>query len=152
MTFRSYEFCVLATVMALIGCAGRPSLLPNSDKSLRKTSTQFAADAAKRQPYKADAPRGGTIQARAQVGYMLDRIEIVNLSDAYWSNIEVWVNKKYVVFVPTMEKGKLEVLPFQMIFDDGGNSFPTDNSKIRVESVELYKDGKMYDVTTKLAD
>jgi len=51
-----------------------------------------------------------------------------------------------------MEKGKLEVLPFQMIFDDGGNSFPTDNSKIRVESVELYKDGKMYDVTTKLAD
>ena len=30
------------------GCAGRPSLLPNSDKDLRKTSAAFAADAAKR--------------------------------------------------------------------------------------------------------
>jgi hypothetical protein len=135
----------------LAGCAGRPSILPNADKGLRKTSAQFAADAAKRQ-YKADAPRGGQIPGRAQVGYMLDRVEVVNLSDSDWADVEVWVNKKYVVHVPMMEKGKLKTLPFQMIFDEAGNNFPTDNSKHRVELVEIYKDGKTYDVTTKLAD
>jgi len=143
---------MIISVMALAGCAGRPSILPNTDKNLRKTSAQFAADAAKRQPYKSDAPRGGTIAARAQVGYMLDRLEVVNLSDTDWSNVEIWVNKKYVLFLPIMEKGKLKALPFQMLFDDGGNSFPTDNNKIRVETVEILKDGKLYDVTTKLAD
>ena len=35
-------------VSLLAGCAGRPSLFPNSDKDLRKTSVAFAADAAKR--------------------------------------------------------------------------------------------------------
>jgi hypothetical protein len=51
-----------------------------------------------------------------------------------------------------MPKGKLERLTFQMLFDDAGNSFPTDNSKTRVETVEIYKDGKMYDMKTALAD
>lgn len=138
----------------IVGCAGRPSILPNTDKSLRKTSAQFAADAAKRHPYKADAPRGGEVAGRAQVGYMLDQLEIANLSDTDWSDVEVWVNKKYVVHVPLIEKGaqRVKVFPFQMIFDDAGNSFPTDNNTTRIESVELYKDGKMFDVTTKLAD
>jgi hypothetical protein len=138
----------------MIGCAGRPSILPNTDKNLRRTSAQFAADAAKRHPYKADAPRGGEIAGRAQVGYMLDILEIVNLSDTDWNDVEVWVNKKFVVHVPLVEKGAQRVkrFTFQMIFDDAGNSFPTDNNKTRVESVELYMDGKMFDVTTKLAD
>jgi hypothetical protein len=141
---------VLAMMLALtiVGCAGRAELLPNSDKSLRKTSAQFAADAAKR-TYKADAPRGGTAEARAQVGYMLHRLEIVDLSNADWSNVEVWVNKKYVVFLPQMEKNVLKVIPFQMLFDDSGNSFPLGQ---HIDNVEIFQDGKMYDVTTKLAD
>lgn len=142
------------TVLAvlIVGCAGRPSLLPNPDKALRKTSAQFAADAAKRHPYKSDAPRGGVIPARAQVGYMLNRLEIVNLSDHDWDDVEVWVNRKYVVYVPKMRPDELKILPFQMLFDDAGNSFPTDNRQVRVESVEVYVEGKMHEVTTNLAD
>jgi len=144
----------MASLSGLAGCSGRPSILPNPDKSLRKTSAQFAADAAKRHPYKSDAPRGGQLAARAQVGYMLDRLEIVNLSDTDWTDVEVWVNKQYVVHVPRIEAGakRTTVLPFGMLFDDKGNSFPTNNNKVRVQSVELYMDGKLYDVTTKLAD
>jgi acyl-CoA thioester hydrolase len=38
--------------------------LPAADPALRKTSTQFAADAARRFPYKADAPTAVEAQAR----------------------------------------------------------------------------------------
>lgn len=156
MTYRTSAIVTVLGLLAglIVGCAGRPEILPNSDKTLRKTSAQFAADAAKRHPYKADAPRGGEIAGRAQVGYMLDWLEVVNLSDTDWTDVEIWVNKKFVVAVNLMEKGAQRVkrFPFQMIFDDGGNSFPTDNNKIRIETVEIYKEGKMYDVTTKLAD
>lgn len=150
-------FGLLVSVGSIIGCNGRPQILPNRDKALNKTSAQFAADAAKRHPYKADAPRGGTIAGRAQTGYWVDVLDIANLSDADWENVEVWVNKKFVVGVPKMPAPKngapsLTHLTFQMLFDDAGNSFTTDNKKNRIETVEIYKDGKMYDVTTKLAD
>src|SRR5579859_3964297 len=52
-------------VALLAGCEGRPSLLPNSDPDLRKTSTQFAADAAKRFPYPTAAEKAGEAQGRA---------------------------------------------------------------------------------------
>jgi hypothetical protein len=136
----------------IIGCAGRPQIFPNSDKSLRKTSAQFAADAANRHPYHADAPRGGTIAGRAQVGYSADLLELVNLSESDWQDVEVWVNKQYVVAVPAIEKGGLRRFTFQMMFDDSGNSFPTNNNKTRIETVEVFVDGKLHDVTTKLAD
>lgn len=121
---------------------------------MRRSAAQFAADAARRHPYKADAPRGGEVVGRAQVGYVLDRLEVVNLSDTDWNDVEVWVNKKYVVSVPKIEakKQRTTLINFQMLYDEAGNSFPTDNNKVRVESVELYFDGKMFDVTTKLAD
>jgi hypothetical protein len=136
----------------LAGCAGRPSILPNDDKQLRKTSAQFAADAAKRHPFKADAPKGGDAVARAEVGYTLNQIDIVNLSQDTWNDVEVWVNQSYVVFIPVMEPKKLKTLNFQMMFDDQGNSFPTNNSKVLVKNVEIYRDGKMYNVPAKLGD
>jgi len=147
----------LLIVVGVAGCAGRPQILPNPDKDLRKTSAQFAADAARRHPYKENAPRGGTIAGRAQVGYALDVLELTNLSDTDWEDFEVWVNKNYVVYVPKLARStsgneRLVRFTFQMLFDDSGNSFPTDNNKTRIGTVEIYKDGKMYDVTTKLAD
>jgi len=42
--------------VAVIGCSGGRRVFPNSDPSLNKTSTEFAVDAAKRFPFKADAP------------------------------------------------------------------------------------------------
>jgi len=138
-------------VALLIGCAGRPSLIPNADKNLRRTSAQFAADAAKRHPYKANAPRGGEAVARAEIGYMLKQITIVNLSSETWNDVELWVNQKYVVFVPVMEPNKLKTLNFQMMYDDQGNYFTTENKQM-VDKVEIYREGKMYDVKAKLGD
>src|SRR5256885_14240904 len=85
--------CVV--VLLLIGCAGRTQLIPNSDPALRRTSAQFAADAAKRFPYKADAPQGGNAKGRCQVGYTLNVLEITNLSEEDWNDVEIWVNRAY---------------------------------------------------------
>ena len=134
------------------GCSGRPELFPNSDNMLRKTSTQFAADAARRFPYKLNAARAGEADARAQVGYAMDVLEIVNLSDEDWIDVELWINQEYCVFLPRVENRKLKRLPFQMIFDETGVSFPTDNTRTRVEKVEIFRDGQMYDVKLQLAD
>jgi hypothetical protein len=154
LSTRSLRSLLLGATLLTIfaGCAGRPQILPNQDKALRKTSAEFAADAAKRHPFKADAPSGGVIAARAQVGYMADVLDVANLSDTDWNNVEVWVNKAYVVHIPLMEKQKLKHLTFQMLFNDSGQSFPINNQTVRIESVQLYMDGKMFDVTTKLAD
>lgn len=141
-----------AAVLMMVGCAGRPSLLPNPSRDLRKSSAQLAADAAKRHPYKDGSPRGGAAIARAQVGYWANVLEVVNLSDTDWNDVEVWVNHKYVCYAPKMGRMEDKKLYFQMLFDADGLSFPTDNSVYRVETVELFMNGKLYDVTTKLAD
>ena len=136
------------------GCTTTPQLLPNSDPSLRKGVGEFAADAAKRQ-YKPDAPRGGEIAGRAQVGTWSDVLEVANLSDTDWDDVEIWVNKKYVLHVPKVEKsssGKLVHATFRMLYDDAGHHFPTDNRKTRIEKVEIFKDGKMYDMKIQTAD
>ena len=145
---------LLLCVGMFAGCAGRAEIFPNSEKALRKTAAEFAADAAKRFPYKADAPRGGIAVGRAQVGYTVNKIEIENLGDEDWDDVEVWVNKSYVVSLPKLKArpGKVTAIPFQALFNDEGHSFPTDNSVTRVNLVEVYHDGKMYEVKTQLAD
>ena len=75
-----------------------------------------------------------------------------NLSQEEWDNVEVWVNRNYVVFLPKMEPNKLKTLNFQMLFDEKGNYFPLDNKKVLVDKVEVYRDGKMYDVPVRLGD
>ncbi len=139
---------------ALAGCAGRPSLLPNSDPNLNKTAAQFAADSAKRHPYKADAPRGGEALATSQYDLTFNTVQILNYSDEDWKDVELWVNKNYVVFIPLVEKGKVRVktIPFQMLYDDSGNSFWTNGGKTPLQTVEIFRNGKMYTVPAKLAD
>lgn len=135
-----------------LGCSGRPALMPNPDKNLRKASAQLAADAAVRHPYQAELPRGGEAIARSQVGYTLDRLDFVNLSQEEWSDVELWVNEKYVVHLPRVEPNTLKLIQFQMLFDDKGNYFPTDNKKVMISKVEVLKDGKMFDVPVRLED
>ncbi len=148
----------LATLTLLGGCAGRPSLLPNSDAALQKTAAEFAADAAKRFPYKADAERGGQALARAEVNYVTDIVRLVNLSDTEWTNVEVWLNGSHVVFLPRIEAKIPKVMDLQMFYDDKGQWFPTSNGAwfkrepILVNKIELYRDGKLYDVRTGPAD
>lgn len=139
--------CVL-----MVGCAGRPSMLPNSDPSLRKTSAQFAADAAKRHPYKADAPRGGEAVARAEVDYTADFVNVINLSGEEMTDVELWINQNYVVFIPKMEPKQLKKINFTMLYDDTGTTFPTNNRTLMIEKAELYRGGKMYELKMKLID
>ena len=148
-----FTLCALSLVASLgVGCSGRPSMLPNSDRSLRKSSAQFSADAARRFPYKSDAPRAGQAVARAQVGYTLNQLEVVNLSDETWIDPEIWVNEKYVVRVPTMKPKELKVLNYQMLFNEKGDYFPVNNKKVRINRVEVYRDGQMWDIPVALAD
>jgi L-lactate utilization protein LutC len=137
---------------AVGGCAGRTSLLPNSDKNLRKTSAQFAADAAKRQ-YPAEAPRGGEAQVQASIDHgFANRIEAINLSEEAWNDVDLWVNEKYVVHIPSWNAKELKQLNFTMLFDRDGLAFPSNNKAIRVAKVEVARGGKLYSVPAKLAD
>ena len=97
-----------------VGCfSERTGFLPNQDAALRKNDKQFVADAMKRFPYKESAPRG-TTNARAEVDYMYKYIGVVNLSDVPWKDVEVWVNKQYVVFVPAWKSDVLKRIQFSM--------------------------------------
>ncbi|HET6251798.1 MAG TPA: hypothetical protein VFE47_29200 [Tepidisphaeraceae bacterium] len=146
--------CAVVALGFAGGCAGRPSLLPNTDPNLRETSAQLAADAAKRQ-YHADAPRGGDALASAEYDLTFQKIEILNYGEEDWHNVEVWVNKKYVVFIPELRKDKqrVETIDFPYLFDDAGNCFSTNGGKTPIASIEIYRDGKMYTINDpKLAD
>ena len=149
-------FCIV--LMALLnGCnASVSSLLPNSDPALRKSAPEFAADAAKRHPYKADAPRGGEAPARASVNYASDVIQLANFADEDWRDVELWVNKTYVVRLAKLDKGadRVKTVNFWMLADAGGRPFPTNNlsTESQVYRVELLRDGTMYDVRAQPAD
>lgn len=141
----------LALILGAAGCAsdGKPSFLPNPDPNLHKTSAELAADAAKRN-YEASAPRGGLADARAQYELMSRRVDIVNLADADWDHVEVWINQNYVVFVPIMQKQEDKKLDFEMFFDRDGHHFDTDGGKNPIKTVEIFREGKMYTVRTNM--
>jgi len=139
-------FCVLA------GCEGRPTLFPPSDPSLKKTSAEFAADAAKR-TYPAAAPRGESANAQAQVDHGVGNcIKVINLSDDKWSNIELWVNESYVVFLAEWNSKEMKTIDFPMLYNRDGHSFPLNNKDTVVDKIEILKDGKLQSVSKKLAD
>ncbi len=147
--FVRVAFLALAVSAAGFGCAGRPSMIPNSDPALRKYSTEFAADAVKRFPAP-DGPVVGELDGRAAIDVMADTVQIANFSSEDWIDIEVWINHGYVVHVPKIEaktdKPGTRTLNFQMMYNDKGLSFPTDNDKYPVETVEIKKDGKLYSI------
>jgi len=143
---------VAGVVVCGMGCSGRATLLPNSDPSLRKTETEFAADAAKRFPYKANAPQGGEIRSRAEVGYMLNRIELTNLAGYDWNDFEVWINQSYVLHMTQLKNNEDRTLALQMFFNDAGHYYPTSGSDRIVKTIEIYMGGKMYQVKVQTAD
>lgn len=151
-----HAFIAAVSLASLAGCAGRPSLIPNSDPALRKTSAEFASDAARRHPFNADLPSGGVAKGRAQVGYGRDTIEIINSGAEDWDNVEVWVNRSHVVFVPRIRAGsdRVKTLQFQMFFDEKGRYFPLDNRTPdrMVRQLEIIRDGMIYTVPFALAD
>ncbi len=149
------KLLIVLSLGILAGCAGRAEVWPNKDPALRKTAAEFAADAAKRHPYKATAPRGGDAMAGCEVGYVWDRLDISNFSESDWTDVELWINGEYVLFLPKLESKQLKSIPFQALYDDKGQSFPTGNGKwtartpVIISKVELYRDGKLYDVKVR---
>ncbi|HEX4055962.1 MAG TPA: hypothetical protein VHX86_16990 [Tepidisphaeraceae bacterium] len=143
---------LLAMAISLTaGCTGdgRPTILPNSDPALRKTSAELAADSAKR-AYEYNAPKAQQQIARAQYNVMDRWFDVANLSDADWKNVEVWVNQKYVVNVPDFTKYSGERLNFELFYDQDGHHFETDRGANPVQTLQIYHDGKMYDVVATL--
>lgn len=148
---------VAALCLATIaGCAGRPSLIPNSDPALRKTSAAFASDAARRHPFNEGLPSGGVARGRAQVGYGRDTIEVVNLGTEDWHNVELWANRKYVVFIPSIRAGadRVTTINFQMMYDARGRYFPVNNAvpERMLRQLEIVRDGTIYSVPFTQAD
>jgi len=137
-------------MLGAAGCNGQPTLFANPDPNLRKTVPEWKADAANRFPYKAEAPHAAEPKARAQVGYDLHRIEVVNISEEDWTEVEVWVNRQYVCYIPKMESRKLKEVHFPMLFNELGKSFPMQKNYVR--TVELYREGKMYQIACSSAD
>jgi hypothetical protein len=155
VSLRSLGLIVTAVFAVLcgFGCSGRVAMLPNSDKALRRTPAQFAAEAAKK-TYRSDLPDGGTAEAKAQVAYDTDQIQLLNLSDEDWTDVELWANRKYVVHLSRIEAGKKRVktITFLMLYDDQGNPFPSDNRKQMIDKLEMVRDGKLYQVPMVLHD
>jgi hypothetical protein len=137
----------------LAGCEGRPTLIPNSDSTLNQTSTQFAADAAKRFPYSGGA-KAADASGRAEIDVMLARLQILNSDDADWNDVEIWVNQGYVCHVATIAKGKerVKTIDFTMLYDDKGNYFTTNGGKNPVKLVEMKRNGQVYKIETRMAD
>ena len=141
----------LGVVVVAIGCDQSPGVFPQTDKALNRPGASFAAQAAGLE-YPAQSERGGVADGRAQVGYALDVLQVANLSGADWADVQVWVNRQYVVIVPMIEAGSLRTLPFGVLYDGQGRRFPKDNRDVQIERVELLMGGKLYDVALRLAD
>jgi len=142
------------TLLGVWGCTDRPTIFDNPDPNLRLSSSELRGDALARFPYKQDAPKAMESKARAQVAYQINRMDVVNYSQADWEDVEVWVNHQYVCHVPKMQRGQLKEIHFPMLFDEKGNSFPMNSNKgqMLVRSVEILRDGKMYQLTVEAAD
>ena len=144
----------LAGCTLIAGCEGRPSLFPNSDPALNKTSTQFAADAASRFPYPGNSARTGDAPGRAEIDLMMAQLQVLNSGEDDWKDVDIWVNAAYVCHVPLIPRGKLTVktIAFGMLFDVKGNSFSTDGGKNPVNRVEVARNGKLFAIPMRLAD
>jgi len=123
----------------------------NQDVALRKSATQFAADAAKRH-YEADALTTEPCGARAQYDLTVHQLYLTNLTDSDWSDVEIWVNHQYVVYLPHFEGRTDKEINFWMFYDQSGNRFNTQGGRNPLQSVEIYRDGKMFSVPFTMVD
>lgn len=159
-TIRYRPAAILAAMLLIAGCqTNSTKLIPNPDRDLRKSPEAFKADAAKRvypasqpSPF-APTPPSSALQwapFRGEVDYQLDVINIVNLSDKDWNNVEVWANGKYVCFVPSFPAKMQRGIAFRILFSPEGQQPPLRG--LWLDKVELVKDGKIYQVVIHPAD
>ncbi len=139
-------------ILALLasGCASGITIgNPNPEKSLRKTPAQFA-QYAKQHVYPAEAPKGGKSPVRGEVDYDLDVINLVNLGEQDWPNVDVWVNGRYVCPIASLPVKQQKGINFSYFYDTAGMPAPSRGTWI--EKVELFYNGQLYDITMHPAD
>ena len=142
-------------VLTLAGCSildGRPTLLPNGNKALRKTPAEFAFDAAQRMPYPDDVPVGRSFDVGAEVDYTFDQVHLLNFSGQSFEDVEVWINESYVVHLPVLPDGDKQELPFRIFYGEGGEHFPTNNRTVQVDSLRLLVSGEAVQVPLDIKD
>ncbi len=151
---RSYSRSVVlaslgAAGLLLAGCTSRPTLVPNEDPALNRPAEQLAADAIKKFPYPAElAVSPDPIPVRAEIGYWINEISLVNYGDTDLDNVDIWINQTHVVGPLKLESKKVRKLPFEVFFDAMGKRFPRDG--VRITSLELRIDDVMHKVPTQL--
>lgn len=159
LTTRRFSLLTVAAAMLIAGCeTNYTRFIPNPDRDLNKSVAEFRADAAKRK-YPTTEPSSVATTAPAQVGqapfrgeidYQLRVINIVNLSDTQWDNVEVWANGMYVCFVPTFPARMQRGIAFRILYTPDGIRPPL--TGLWMQKVELIKDGVVYPIPIFAAD
>jgi hypothetical protein len=137
--------------LAIVGCEGTVSLIPDADPQLRKPPAVFAADAAKRH-YEAAAHKIPDTDFRAQYALIVHQVDLANISNQDWQNVEIWINGTYVVHIPFFEKKSDKTLYFSMFYDQSGHHFDTNYGQNPIKKLEVFRDGAMYAVVDHVAD
>jgi len=137
--------------MFVAGCSDQVTMIPNSDAQLNKSADRFMAEAQACFPYPADAARGGEIAGRANIGYTYNQISLTNFSGSEWIGPIIWVNKSYVIPFERIESGVVKRISFKMIYNEQGERFPLGNKQVRVETLEVFVNGRLYDLPWEIA-
>src|SRR5688572_9028180 len=87
--------------------------------------------------FPAEARLAGDADGRATIRYGKDRIELANLSESPWSGARIWVNEKYSALLPYTKAGEIRSIHFDFLRDENGKRFPTDNSDVLIEKIDL---------------
>ncbi len=147
--YRAFIALSIVAGSMVLGCQNSNAvLIPSSDSSLNKTASTFASEAKAYFPYPKEAARGTDIDARAEIGYMWNVINLVNYSGEDWENVEVWINKQYVLPIAKMESGKTKRVSFKLFYNEAGTYFPLGGTMIN--SLEIKRDGSMYTVPCQI--
>ncbi|MGA2499320.1 MAG: hypothetical protein ABSH20_16395 [Tepidisphaeraceae bacterium] len=139
-------------IAAIAGCTDQPAIFKSSDPALQKSVSQFRDDAATRFPYKAEAPRTTEDKVRAKVEYGIKRLDITNFTGQDLTQVEVWVNRQYVCYVPVLQDRELKHIEFPMLCNILGATFPKQNCDVRVEKVELLYAGEFHEIKVNAYD
>jgi hypothetical protein len=134
---------------SMAGCTNRPTLVPNEDPALNQKPEVLAQAAAQKFPYPAEMPISpNPLPVRAELGYWVNEISLLNFGDADLDNVDVWVNQTHVVGPLKLESKKVKKIPFEVFYDAMGKRFPRDG--VRIESLQLRIDDVMHKVPTQL--
>lgn len=136
-------------LVVVMGCSDASTPLVRREAQLRKPLTELAADAAKR-VYPAEAERGEPVNARAQIDYTLNYLRILNMGTEDITAAELWINRRFVVYLQTLPAGKFTTVEHVLIFDDKGRPYSAQAGY--VQQLELHYGGKVRPLGWQLTD